>query len=41
VPPQRIAAILRAPPEAIHRIDDFESIGESAAQPWAPAPDTS
>ena len=34
--PQRLAALLRAPPEAQHRVDDFELFGEHAEQGWKP-----
>jgi len=34
--PHRIAEALRAPPEAINRIDDFELIGASAETAWRP-----
>ncbi len=34
--PQRIAQALRAPPEAIDRVDHFELIGERAETAWSP-----
>jgi hypothetical protein len=39
----RIAALLRAPIEAAHRVDNFENMGELAQALWplAPTPDTS
>jgi hypothetical protein len=39
----RIAAILRAPIEAAHRVDNFDDMGEHARTLWPlePAPDTS
>jgi hypothetical protein len=37
--PQRIRDVLRAPPEAVNRIDDFERMGERAEAAW-PAPNT-
>ena len=34
--PHRICGPMRAPPEAVHRVDRFQELGACAAQSWRP-----